>query len=103
MRNYIIFTALALSALIILGQSGVLMMVVAFVLVGAVPGTAYSVPPSIMSLAYALVALVVLWRAFGRELPPMPRRQPKSPTRYQQHKQRTPRRRYARIYASSAS
>lgn len=50
MRKAIIITCISLAGLIVLDQSGILNSLFVFLLVGAVPGTNYTLPPTLMLL-----------------------------------------------------
>jgi len=50
MKKAIVIACTSLAGIIILDQSGVLNSLFAFLLVGAVPGTHYTVPPTLMLL-----------------------------------------------------
>lgn len=50
MRKIIIITSISLAGLIVLEQSGILNSLLMFLLVGAIPGTPYNVPSTIMLL-----------------------------------------------------
>lgn len=59
MKKNLSLAALALIALVGLSNSGVFDAFIAFLLVGAIPGTTYSLPPIVM-LALSLIALWAL-------------------------------------------
>jgi len=69
MMRYIIGISFAALALWVLQATGVLMAVIVFLMVGAVPGTSISIPPAYMFLILAgFAALVAFWMARQRPI-----------------------------------
>jgi len=62
MKKAIIIGCIAASLLIILGESGILDSLLLFLLVGAVPGTSYTVPWSVMLLIIIGIMWLVIFR-----------------------------------------
>ena len=75
---------------IILVQSGIFDALVAFLLVGAIPGTAYSIPPAFMLLLIATIGWLLIIR-----FAPLPTDSKKKKTA--KPKKQMPRRRYSQI------
>lgn len=62
MRTTVFFTILLIAAFIAIIDSGVSDALLAFLLSGAVPGTAFTVSPTVMMIGCAAVAWLVLFR-----------------------------------------
>ena len=63
MHKNILFTVVTVSSIIaLLAQSGITDSLMAFLLVGAIPGTSYSLSPGIMLLIIALTAWLLIFR-----------------------------------------
>ena len=62
MRKIVIITCISLAGLIILDQSGILNSLFAFLLIGAVPGTRYNVPPTLMLLLLVSAIWLIIIR-----------------------------------------
>lgn len=91
MKKTVGFIILGTLGLVILLQSGILDALLAFLLVGAIPGTNYSIPSGFMLLLMATILWLVLLRFVPLEsTPPKKSTKPKS-------KKAMPRRRYSQI------
>ena len=96
MNKKIILIALAIISIVILIQSGVLSALVLFLLVGVIPGTSYSIPPSIMLLLIATITWLVLFRLTAVEM--LYRHSDShSVKKHTERKKRMPRRRFSEI------
>lgn len=62
MKKAITITCITLAGLIILDQSGILNSLFVFLLVGAVPGTRYNVPPTLMLLLIVSAIWLIIIR-----------------------------------------
>lgn len=95
MKKTLILVVLSIIAVTVLGQSGILDALLAFLLVGAIPGTAYSVPSGFMMLLMA----VILWLLILQFIPIEVLRAPKSKRRKagSKTKRSMPRRRFSQI------
>jgi len=96
MRKAIIITCVSLAGLIILEQSGVLNSLLIFLLVGAIPGTNYSIPSTIMLLFIASAAWLLIIRMTANETfysvsAKKTKRRPTS------HKKHMPKRRFSEV------
>lgn len=92
MRKAFIVTILGFLVLLALSESGIINSLMYFILVGAIPGTAYTVPAGLMLLLIALASWLIIFRFTALNI--ILRRVTK------QHidaKKRMPRRRYSQI------
>lgn len=96
MKKTIITLGILCVTLIVLAQSGVFESLVLFLLVGAVPGTNYSIPASTMLLILISILWLVIFRVAAIELfyAIASKRPAKQVTH---HKKRMPKRRYSQI------
>ncbi len=62
MKKTLTFTLLALAGLVVLVSSGAVNSLILFILVGAVPGTNYTVPSGIMLLVMITIIWMVIFR-----------------------------------------
>ena len=62
MKKNIIIVGIAIAALIMCSQLGVLQALLLFFLVGAIPGTAFAVPSSVMLFLILITAWLVIFR-----------------------------------------
>ncbi len=62
MKKVIILACLAVALLIVLSQSGVLDSLMLFLLAGAIPGTGYSVPSTVMLLVIVSIIWLIILR-----------------------------------------
>ena len=92
MKKTLAFTIFIIASLAVLAQSGVLDALLAFLLVGAIPGTSYSIPSGFM----LLLMTVVLWLIVARLLPIELYTQKTNHTK-SKAKKSTPRRRFSQI------
>lgn len=96
MKKAIIISCVGASLLIILGVSGILDSLLLFLLVGAVPGTNYTVPWSIMLLIIVGIMWLVIFRfALLDSFQAISTK--KSTKAHVQRKKRMPKRRYSQI------
>ncbi|HJP80938.1 MAG TPA: hypothetical protein VJ841_00890 [Candidatus Saccharimonadales bacterium] len=100
MKKILIFTIIGLLTCAILFQSDVIDSLLMFIMVGAIPGTPYSVPPVLMLMIVFAVFWVFLFRMVVR---PIVRRHTakRSSKKHAAHKKRMPSRRFKRIEATS--
>jgi len=96
MRKAVIITCVSLAGLIILDQSGVLNSLLMFLLVGAIPGTGYSIPSTIMLLFIASAAWLVVIRLISNETFYSVSSK-KSKRSQASHKKRMPKRRFSEV------
>jgi accessory gene regulator protein AgrB len=92
MKKAIIYTVSGTVGLIILAQSGILDALLAFLLVGAVPGTTYSVPSGFMLLLMATISWLLVLRFAPFESEPV-----KKTRKHSKSKKQMPKRRYSQI------
>lgn len=100
MKKTLIITTLTLLVCIILSQSNVLESLLFFLLVGAIPGTSLSLPPSIMLTLFFAIAWVVAFRLVIQKLLAIRNQRDTARTRTK-HKKRLPVRRFKRIESTS--
>jgi len=62
MKKGLFYIAFGVVGLVVLTQSGILDALVAFLLVGAIPGTTYSIPSGFMMLLMATISWLVVLR-----------------------------------------
>jgi uncharacterized membrane protein len=96
MNKKIIIVVLAIVSVIVLIQSGILSALVLFLLVGVIPGTSYSIPPTIMLLLIAAVTWLVLFRLTAVEAL-YKYSDSHSVKKHTERKKRMPRRRFSEI------
>lgn len=96
MNKKIILIAFAIISIVILAQSGIFSALILFLLVGVVPGTSYSVPPSIMLLLIATITWLVLFRLTAVEIL-YKHSDNHSVKKHTERKKRMPRRRFSEI------
>jgi arginine exporter protein ArgO len=96
MKKAIIITCIAGFGLFALAQSGLLESLLLFLLVGAVPGTDYSIPSHVMLLAIIGIVWLIVVRFMAVELfySYMDKRAKEQKT---VHKKRMPKRRFSQI------
>jgi uncharacterized membrane protein len=92
----IILVALAIISIVVLAQSGILSALVLFLLVGVVPGTSYSIPPSVMLLLIVTITWLVLFRLTAVEAL-YKYSDNHSVKKHTERKKRMPRRRFSEI------
>lgn len=96
MKKQVVVAGAVVLATIVLFKSGVVDALIAFLLVGAIPGTTYSLPPATMSLIISILLLAILLRSaaipFVNYL-----RINRLARRYLQRKERLPKRRFGQI------
>jgi hypothetical protein len=96
MKKAIIISCIAASLLIILGESGILDSLLFFLLVGAVPGTSYTVPWSVMLLIIIGIMWLVIFRfAFLDSFQTISSK--KTAKAHAQRKKRMPKRRFEQV------
>jgi hypothetical protein len=96
MKKAIIISCISIAGLIVLEQSGILNSLLMFLLVGAIPGTDYNVPSSIMMLLIASVIWLLFFRFAAIEaLYSISVK--RSAKRIVQQKKRMPKRRFSEI------
>lgn len=96
MKKAIIISCVAITGLILLEQSGILNSLLLFLLVGAIPGTDYNVPSSIMLLLIASIVWLIIFRFTAIEAFYSVSVK-RSAKRIAQHKKRMPKRRFSEI------
>lgn len=100
MKKPILITAITLLTCIILFQSNILESLMLFLLVGAVPGTSFTVPPSAMLMLFFAIAWVVAFRlVIMQYLAARTKRH--TAKRRAEHKKRMPARRFKQIESTS--
>lgn len=92
MRKVFVIAIASFLVVLALSESGFLNSLMYFVLVGAVPGTAYSIPSGLMLLIIAVLAWVILFRFTAFNI--IVRRLTKQ---HLEVKKRMPRRRYSQV------
>jgi Kef-type K+ transport system membrane component KefB len=100
MKKIFIFTIIGLLTCAILIQSDVIDSLLMFIMVGAIPGTPYSVPPVLM----LMIVFAVFWMVFFRMVVrPVARRHAahRKSKKHATHRKRMPSRRFKRIEATS--
>lgn len=100
MKKPFIITLIALLVCIILFQSNVLESLMLFLLVGAIPGTSYSLPPSAMLMLFFSIAWVVTFRLVIQKFLTV-RSKRRLAKKHAEHKKRMPARRFKRIESTS--
>lgn len=93
MKKTLILVVISISGLILLSQSGVLDALLAFLLVGAVPGTNFSVPSGFMLLLMATILWLVIIKFMPIEIGSLKTKRKKST----KAKRAMPRRRFSEI------
>jgi hypothetical protein len=96
MKKPIIITTAVIISLIVLAQSGIIDDLVLFLLVGVVPGTSYSIPPSVMLVIITAIIWLILFRLTAFELL-YSNSKNRTAKHHQTHKKRMPRRRFSEI------
>ncbi|HSW92119.1 MAG TPA: hypothetical protein VLG09_05735 [Candidatus Saccharimonadales bacterium] len=96
MNKKITIAALAVISIVVLIQSGILSSLVLFLLVGVIPGTSYSIPPTIMLLLIAAITWLVLFRLTAVEAI-YKYSDNHSVKKHTERKKRMPRRRFSEI------
>lgn len=100
MKKTLIITGIIALMCAILLQSNILESLLFFLLVGAIPGTSLSLPPSIMLTLFFAIGWVVAFRLVIQKL--LAIRSQRSATRSRaKHKKRLPARRFKRIESTS--
>jgi hypothetical protein len=97
MRKFIIFSCITGSLVIILGQFGFFEALLAFLVAGAIPGTSYSIPSSIMYgflvVSISLVILLLIGPALFDFIYTLTDRKSQA----KKHEPKLPKRRYGQI------
>jgi len=96
LKKAIIIATIAILGLIVLIKSGILDSLLLFVLVGAVPGTNYSIPSTFMLLAIMSVIWLLVFRIAAIEALNSTKSK-RSTKRRTEHVKRMPKRRYSQI------
>lgn len=100
MKKPILITIIALLVFIILFQSNVLESLMLFLLVGAIPGTSFTIPPSAMLMLFFAIAWVAAFRLVIMRYIAVRTKRHVAKKRAE-HKKRMPTRRFKQIESTS--
>jgi len=96
MKRNILIAAISIIAITIIANLGVFDALLLFLLVGAVPGTDFSLPSSLMLLTYVTIAVYVVAKLATRHALYI-RLVARIKNRYEAYRGRLPKRRYSEI------
>ena len=96
MKKIAIVSVFAVISIIILAQSGIFESLMLLLLVGAVPGTSYSIPPNVMLVTAIAGAWLVIFKLAFAEIADL-RMQKKATKKRVEHKKRMHIRRFIEI------
>lgn len=95
LKQKILLALIALVGVALLFESGIFNALLYFLLVGAIPGTAYSIPPAFMLLLVISLTWVIIFRFIAIETFSIVKK--RSSKRIGEHKKRMPKRRFSQI------
>lgn len=99
MFRIVFFSVISVIVVALLSQSGVADSLLAFLLVGAVPGTSYSLSPTLMLAAIAAITWVILFNIMVVKIIDL-KSTKKQNTRHSSRTGHMPKRRYEKILIS---
>lgn len=96
MKRTITLSSIAVLAIALLAESGALNALIMFLLMGQIPGTNYSIPPSVMLLLLGTITALILYRVTAVKILRSINVH-RLAKKHLDHKARMPRRRYSQV------